>query len=480
MQGYQCHKAFYYSLHKKNLIPPITPELQSLFDQGNLVTEAARKKFSNGVLVDLPAYDFVGSLKKTKELLANHTPVIFEAAFEYKGCYARADILIYNPLSQRWSVIEVKSTARVKPEHLDDVGLQVWIMANAGLPIEKISVMHLNNSCQYPDLTNLFCEEDVTERLREGYPRISPKLNQIFKSAKEDQEPAITWGEHCYHPRECQFIATCREAANLPEPNVFQIPNFYKQRWEFFRKGQVALHQISPDQIDQEHKRYFDAHQKGVRFINVEGVKSALIGWKFPLIFLDFETINPAIPRYDGTSPFQQVPFQLSVHKLLTIDSEPEHFEYLHEDQSDPRPAVLKALNDFCGGEGSVVAYYSKFESGCLADLAEYSPSHKVNLDSIKSRLVDPLPIFKENIYDAKFEDSFSIKSVGPAILGDKFSYDQMVVGDGGMAQRAFEEIISSGTDKDRKNLLINSLKAYCAQDTLVMVELVKWLYTLK
>ena len=480
LQGYQCPKAFYYTLHKKHLIPPVTAELQALFDQGNQVTEAARKKFPEGVLVDFPAYDFVGSLKRTKELLAAHTPVIFEAAFEYKGCYARADVIMYNQLSQRWSVIEVKSTTKVKPEHLDDVGLQVWIMANAGLPIEKISVMHLNNLCKYPDLSTLFTEEDVTERLREGYPRISVKLNEIFKAAREEREPEIAWGEHCYHPRECQFISTCREAAKVPSPSVFDLPNFFRQRWDYYRKGQVTLDQLPVEQLDDEFKRYIEAHKSGKRFVNVEGVKSALAVWKFPLIFLDFETINPAIPRFEGTSPFQQVPFQLSVHILNDLDSEPEHYEFLHKDNSDPRLGVLRALKDYCKGEGSVVAYYSKFESGCLSDLAEFSPQDSAFIQSLRSRLVDPLPIIKENIYDAKFADSFSIKSVGPAILGNKFSYEKMIVGDGGMAQRAFEEIISARTSQERKFELINALIAYCAQDTLVMVELVKWLYSLR
>ena len=125
MQGYQCQKNIYLSVHRKDLVPKVGPELQALFDQGNAVTIEARKRFSNGVLVDLPAYDFFGSLKKTRELLAAHTPVIFEAAFEYQGCYARADVITYNEVTQRWSIIEVKSTTKVKDEHLDDVGLQV-------------------------------------------------------------------------------------------------------------------------------------------------------------------------------------------------------------------------------------------------------------------------------------------------------------------------------------------------------------------
>ena len=35
---------------------------------------------------------------------------------------------------------------------------------------------------------------------------------------------------------------------------------------------------------------------------------------KHPLYFMDFETVNPAIPRFPGMRPYDQLPFQWSVH----------------------------------------------------------------------------------------------------------------------------------------------------------------------
>lgn len=174
MRGYQCLKSIYLTIHNKELEPPVSPEQQAIFDQGNAVGFEARKRFQGGVLVDNAPWDFFGSLKKTRELLAAKTPIIFEAAFEYNGCYARADIIQYQSDTQRWKVFEVKSSTSLKDEYLDDVGLQAWIMANSGLPIEQINVMYINKSCKYPDLTNLFTTDDVTERLRESYLQILP------------------------------------------------------------------------------------------------------------------------------------------------------------------------------------------------------------------------------------------------------------------------------------------------------------------
>ncbi len=479
IQGYQCHKNMYLSVHRKELIPKVTPELQALFDQGNDVTVEARKRFPGGVLVDFPAYDFIGSLKRTRELLAAHTPTIFEAAFEYKGCYARADIITYNEMSQRWSIIEVKSTTKVKEEHYDDVGLQVWIMTNAGLPVERISLMHLNNLCKFPDLQNLFTEVELTDELRNRHTRISPRLNEIFNSLKSDSIPEIDLGAHCGVPRDCQFLGHCRSQKNLPEPSVFSIPGLRDKKWELYSQGHVALDQIPLEGFSEKQKLCIDVLKSKKRFVDLLKIEESLAQWKFPLTFLDFETLNPAIPRYEGTGPFMQVPFQFSVHVLNSLDSELQHFEFLFSQSGDPRPQLIKELISACGKEGSVVAYFSKFEGARLLELEDYAPEFKVELSQIRARLVDPLPIFRDCVYDAAFADSYSIKSVGPALLGETFSYENMKVGDGSSAQRAYEELISDKSSIMRKAELKAALLQYCEKDTAVMVELVKWLYRL-
>lgn len=237
MRGYQCLKSIYLTIHNKELEPTVTPDLQAIFDQGNAVGAEARKKYPNGILVDNPAWDFYGALKKTRELLKDETEVIFEAAFEYKGCFARADIIIYSKETKRWSVFEVKSTTKVKEEHLDDVGLQVWIMANSGLPIEKISVMHINNECRYPDLKNLFTIADVTDDLRKRHSDIPKRLSTIFKTISNVSAPEADIGPHCHLPNECPFTEHCWSEKKIPEYGVFNLPNIKTKKWDLYSEG---------------------------------------------------------------------------------------------------------------------------------------------------------------------------------------------------------------------------------------------------
>lgn len=478
MRGYQCLKSIYLTIHNKELEPPVAPDLQAIFDQGNAVGSEARKKFPKGVMVDNPAWDFYGALKKTRELLEKETEVIFEAAFEYKGCFARADIITYSRETKRWSVFEVKSTTKVKDEHLDDVGLQAWIMANAGLPIEKVCIMHLNTECRYPNLKNLFIEVDVTEELRKRHQSIPPRLTEIFKTVRAESAPDVDIGPHCTSPNECPFISHCWGEKNIPEISVFNLPNIRARKWDLYSKGILKLDDPRLTELSPAQKRAVDVFKSKKRYIDAVGIKKALSSWKFPMVFLDFETINPAIPRYDKTGPYQQVPFQFSVHIWNSPESELIHKEYLHTDANDPRPKLIPLLLDACKGKGSIVAYYSTFETQRISEMADYSKEHKKELEALLDRFVDPLPIFREFVYDSSFEGSFSLKTVAPTILGESQSYEGMLVADGSAAQRAFEEIINPKTEHNRREQIITASLEYCKKDTLVMVDLVKWLMT--
>lgn len=477
MRGYRCLKSIYLTIHHPELESPITPDLQALFDQGNIVGEEARKRFPGGILVDNKPWDFFGSLKRTRDLLVEETEVIYEAAFEYKSCYARADIIKYSKDTKKWKIFEVKSSTKVKDEHIDDVGLQAWIMANSGLPIEQINILYINNACRFPNLENLFITEDVTQKIRSVYLGILPKVSDIFSTIQKDEVPDIGIGQHCIDPNECGFKDSCWKEKNIPELSVLNLPQIKEKKWDFYSQGIVRLDDPRLIDLLPAQKRATKTFKTGKRFINRDGIKSALISWRFPLVFLDFETINPAIPRYGATGPYQQVPFQFSSHIWASPGSELVHKEYLHISKTDPRPSLIPALLEACGNDGSVVAYYGQFESSRIAELAEYSPEFKDQLETLLARVVDPLPIIRDHVYDNGFFGSFSLKSVAPAILGVSQSYDGMLVANGTAAQRAFEELIHDKTSEDRKNELIKASLEYCKKDTLVMVELVKWLY---
>lgn len=478
MDGYRCHKCLYLTIHCPELKAPITPELQALFDQGNRVGEEARKFFPGGVLVDKLPWDFVGALTETKALMAAGQPIIYEAAFEYQGSYARADIIEFNPESAKWRIYEVKSSTKVKPEQINDAGLQAWIMSKAGIPLEQIHIMHINNECRYPDLALLFKIVDVTEEVRGIYTSIKPKVQELKTLIQLPEVPDVDIGPQCEEPGDCGFIEHCFKQKNIQEMGVFNLPGIWKRKWELYQQGILSLDDPRLLELTEIQQRIVDVHQSGQPYRDTEALKAALQEWQYPLYFLDFETISPAIPRYEGVGPYQQVAFQFSLHYWQDKNSPLYHKEFLWDKKSDPRPALIPALLEACGKEGSIVAYYSPFEMQRIEEMAAFSPEHREALLALLPRFVDPLPLIRAYVYDEAFGGSFSLKKVAPALLGKKQSYANMEVADGGAAQRAFEELIADRTPPAKKEMIKQAMLAYCAKDTEVMVELVKWLDT--
>jgi hypothetical protein len=162
---------------------------------------------------------------------------------------------------------------------------------------------------------------------------------------------------------------------------------------------------------------------------------------KYPLCFMDFETLNPAIPRFAGMWPYAQVPFQWSVHRQIAPDARLEHFEFLADDEGDPRPKFIESLCPALGKRGQIVVYNAGFESQRLTELADALPEYKERIRSIRGRMWDLLPFVRRHVYHPKFRGSFSIKSVLPGLVPE-MTYDDMEVSEGGQAGLAWDEMV--------------------------------------
>ena len=162
---------------------------------------------------------------------------------------------------------------------------------------------------------------------------------------------------------------------------------------------------------------------------------------KYPLYFMDFvETVSPALPRFPGMRPYDQIPFQWSVHVQRQPGAAPEHFEFLATDKSDPRRAFISALCNALGDRGSIVVYHQQFESQRLSDLASWLPEFSSRITKIQRRLWDLLPIIRNHVYHPAFGGSYSLKSVLPALVPE-MSYAGLEVADGQAAGLAWQSL---------------------------------------
>lgn len=475
--GLQCGKALYLNIHDPDLAGEISESTQMIFDQGNKVGLLAQKEFPGGTIIDAPYNKSELAISQTVDAIKSDALSIYEATFEFGGVLVKVDILTRKNLKAEWEIVEVKSSTGVKDVHIQDAAIQTWVLRGAGIKIKTASIMFINNECVFPELSNLFSRVDVTSDVEALQNKIPLQIKDFQKILAKETEPEIDIGPHCDDPYECAFKDHCWSKKKIPEISIFDIPRLAtKTKWELYNKGTIALETIGALKLNPTQKRMVAHTNSKKRFVDKAGIQKEIANWEYPLSFLDFETIAYAIPRYKGTTPYQQLPFQFSCHIQKSASKRLDHVEYLHLNETDPREAIVLSLTKKIPDSGSIVAYNMGFERGVLIALADEFPKSAKKLKSITDRLVDPIPVFRAHVYDRKFMGSFSIKEVAPAILGKSASYEGMSVGGGTEAQTAFLELIDARTTAVRKKELRDGLIGYCKKDTMNMVELVWWL----
>jgi hypothetical protein len=458
-RGLQCPKSLYFTLYRKELEPEVDPATQLNFDEGNEVGDKARAEFSDGLLIDKQPWERDEAAEATRLAIHAGATTIFEASFLADGLFARVDILTRKAKAAEWDVIEVKKSGKLKEEHIEDVALQALTLLAANIKVKSYQVMHLNPKCVFPNLKNLFVTVDVTDEVKAMLPDLALKVKSLHKVAASKSEPKVSIGPHCDEPYSCTFRDHCWQ--DFPTPSVFDLPGVGPAGgWKLIKNGKTLIEDLDPKDFKGKTKTAIEVIKSGKRWIDPSGFKKEIKSWDWPLYFLDFETLAPAIPRYDGCSPYTEVPFQFSCHVLDSPTSKLKHFDYLHPDLTDPRAAIAKALAEGIGPKGSVVAYNMSVERGILEDLASFSKKHSKPLLSAAKRLVDPLPTFRSSIYDAKFNGGFSIKEVAPALIGEDLDYSLLEISDGMQARAVAEQLMRSlvtgnEAEKLRQALLI-------------------------
>lgn len=481
ISGCQCSKKIYFDFHRKDLKPLLEPAQQRLLSSGTSIGELAQTRFPNGIDVTKEVDgNWKMAIDKTMALLKNRNNTIYEAVFSMSKAFAALDILHFTD-SECWA-IEVKSSTSLKEYHILDASFQYWVMNECGYAPDKFFIMHINS--QYIrngdiDPFSLFVMKDVTEQVLMNQDLVKSRLDEFQEMLLHKDEPAIKIGKHCNIPFACDYLQHCW--SNVPENSVFSLVNPRGKDWSLYGRGILELKDIPEDEnLNFRQKLQVNGLRNNDGYFNKERVKEFMSKMVFPLYFFDFETIFPAVPPINGARPFQQTPFQYSLHIWNSLESpihhkaflaDPGHFQSHTKD--DPRELMLRQLFDDIGKEGTVIAYNSTFEIGVLKSLIPLYPNYKNKIEELCSRFVDLLIPFRNGwYYLPSMGKSASIKSVLPS-LDSSFSYKDLVVSNGGDASDVFLSMINNeftGNIHEMRGHLLD----YCKRDTYGMVIIFK------
>ena len=501
--GLQCLKQLWVKYNDKSRIPAFSPAVQARLNEGIGVGKLAQKLFPNGIELERDLDPKVTDQRAT-EALKKRVP-LFEAGFTKDRVYALVDILDIEDMgilsgiapvegaTDLWDLVEVKATTKVKDVHLEDVSFQRHVYEKRGVKIRKCFLMHLNPEYARKgelDLNQLFMKEDITAEVDKLMPEVPGKAAAMLK-AIDGKEPKIGIGQHCNKPYECALQEICWKAVLPSENHVLMLYRAGKKVYEeLLNNGIVKMSDIPKDfKLSATQQIQVRAHKTGKPHVNKNAIREFLSKLVYPIHLLDFETLASAVPIYDGSRPYEEIPFQFSLHVIEKPGAEPVHYSFLAPGKDhktgqliDPRPEILRILKEKLGSSGSIVAYNAPYEVRCSThmvraypDYAEWFnslfPADAEWKDGFAGRFVDLLVPFRNfDYYNPKQNGSASMKHVLPALIGGN-TYEEMKaaggIGEGETARREYMRVTFGDniTEEDLQHVR-DALLKYCGEDT--------------
>jgi hypothetical protein len=471
-RGLQCQKSLWLKKNKKEVLSLPDASAQAIFENGNEVGKLACKLFPNGIEIPYENTTFAEKIELTKSLILDGVKNIYEATFEFDDILIMIDIL--NIQDNSLIINEVKSSTEVKDVYLHDASIQYYVLNGLGYDVKQVNIIHINNSYirgEDLDINQLFSIVDVTHEVKELQENIKSNIESFRNTISNPIEPNIDIGTHCSNPYSCDAIDYCW--SHIPKYSIFDISRLStKKKFEYYKNGILEFSQLEDlESFSVSQQIQIASEKQNKTIINKPAIKKFLETLTYPIYHLDFETFQQAVPQFIGLSPYQQIPFQYSLH-IEHEDGTLEHKEFLSTDGIDPREQIAISLTNHIPNDVTVLAYNMGFEKGVIRKLVDLYTSLGSHLMNIHDNCHDlMIPFQKKDYYTPMMKGSYSIKYVLPALVPEfENAYkDLNLIHNGGEAMQAFANL-SKLEDINKKEEYRKALLEYCKLDTLAMV----------
>ena len=468
-RGIQCKKILWLEKHK----PEEKEETNNdrILEQGNDIHEVARYLFGSHINIEYRE-NLSQMIEDTMNTIDSYKDVIItEASFTYKNNFCSVDILKKN--NNSYEIYEIKSSTELKDIYINDASYQYYVLTSLGLKVTKVSLVHINSNyirIKDLDLDQLFIKQDITKEIKELQENVKNNIKEINEYIEKKEQPKDI-DENCFKPYPCPFFKYCTK--HLPEKNIFTIPRMQtRQKLKLYNKKIFSYEDLLKEEINENTKKILEYELYNKEdYIDKVKIKEFLNTLKEPIYFLDFETYQMPIPLYNNVSPYEQIPFQYSLHY---IESNLKHKEFLAQAGTDPRRALAEQLVKDIPKDVTTLAYNMGFEKGVIKRLSKLYPDLSEHLMNIHDNIKDLMIPFQKGYYYTKdMHGSYSIKYVLPALFPDdpSLNYKNLdLIHNGGEAMSSFQDLINK--TKEEQNYIRERLLRYCELDTYAMVKI--------
>jgi len=479
MASLQCPRRVHLEVRSPELAR-YSKRAEAAFEQGHSVGDLAVRLYGGGegTFVGYEGGSLAPALRQTRDLLDSmFRAPIFEATLMHDDVLVREDVLLPTRANGKdsWRLVEVKSSTKVKPEHVHDCAVQAWVHLESGYPLAGVALAHVDNAFVYPGdgrYEGLLTESDLTEKVFGLLPAVPRWVGQA-RAAVEDSLPEVPVGKHCSDPYDCPFLHLCwpQRGEDGVEYPVSGLGGSRKQLGTWLMNGYRDIREVPAAAITSENQLRIHRVTRAGRPELLAGARAFADQLAYPRFYLDFETIAPAIPVWPGTRPYQTLPIQWSCH-VERAPGRIEHAEFLDLSGEPPMRALAESLIEALETDGPVLMYTS-YERTVIEGLAAMYPDLSAPLRVVVSRLVDLAPVTRANYYHPDMLGSWSIKAILPTLAPDMDYAALDGIQEGTEASAAYLEAVDPGTAPERRAALRSSLLRYCRHDTEAMVRLV-------
>lgn len=470
----QCPKAFF--LYKKHLYlrDPVSKEKQFTFDRGHEIGKLAHQLFPGGTDASEKRTS-MEAFELTKQLIAQNVPTIYEATFIYNDVLVMVDILNFE--NGKWIAYEIKSSLKISDAYIKDACLQYYVLKNSLENFDDLFLVTLNGDYVLEGELNvkqLFKKRSVKKNAEENLSFFDHQIDQMRLALEKNVIPDIRIGRHCFSPYECDFFGACWKNTKT-EKSVFRIgKSDREQLLALYFEGIDTVDKISEDAELKPHLRIqAESIKTGIPYTDKPQLKMFLEKIKGSCCFLDMEIWSPAIPRYQYTKPFEQIPFLFSV--CYRQNEEIFFRNFIKPIGTDSREEFLKALQQAVKDFDHILVFDKNLEDQVLNKLAHLYPAFQKEIKEIKSKLIDLAePVRNFHFYHPKFSGNFSLKAVSE-IFSDRSGYENLEIQSGIMAMQKYQQL------RGEENPLIiaqtqDELIRYCNEDTLTCLRSFEYL----
>jgi len=463
----ECPAYLWLSKHRRDLLPSKTLAVEEILKMGQGVDNLARQLFPGGT--EVSGYNEDG-YKNTVQAMDSRVGVLFQATAVARGILsARADILTRNAKIGGWDMHEVKMGTSVKPANIYDVAFQRICFEEAGIPIGRTYLVHVNNKFIRHGkirVDKFFVSEDVTETVLEKLEETKELIKMALNTAELKSAPDLRILVGCENPKTCDYIKVYCDAFPRTHDAAKKLDT--KKLLEYLNLKILDWRKIPKELV----KKIGFHEEKPFKKVDKLLARKEFKKLKYPLYFFDYETYGSAIPPFDGYRPYQAIPFQYSLLVREKPGEPVRSMEFLARESIDPVPALLASLKKNLGVKGSIIVWNASFETGRNEEMAKMYPKYSAFLKNLNKRIFDLMLIFKfqRGIYtNSEFEKSASLKKVLPVICPE-LSYSSLEIQEGGEASASWPILTSEKVSLEEKEKLFQNMLKYCKRDTEAMV----------